>query len=126
MARSYTETVGMINNVIAHLSNADNAAKLTQQGFAVAARKERMTQELATITQANAEQEKRKVAAKQQTELLDEVLENGYNDASGAIDSIADAYGKGSDAARNVLRIRSAIRRGPLVAPPPAPAAPAA
>ena len=123
MARTYTETVGMVKGVIAHLGDADNATALTAKGFDVANRKARLEGKLEKMTKDNAEQEKRKVALTEQTKVLDGSVEAGYNDASGAIDALADAYGKGSDAAKNVQKIRSAIRHGshPSQPTPPTP-----
>jgi hypothetical protein len=121
MAHTFTETVGIIQGVIAHLKDPDNAATLTAAGFPVAARLERLQAKLDKINADNAEQEKRKVALKQQTAILEASTEDGYSDVSGAVDAIADAYGKNSDAAKNVLKIRSAIRRGPNTPPPATP-----
>ena len=113
MARSFTETVGMIEGVIAHLSDPDNATALTANGFDVANRKTRLQTKLTKINADNAEQEKRKVALTQQTDVLNGSIDDGYVDASGAIDAIMDAYGKNTDAAKNVQKIRSGVRRGP-------------
>ena len=113
MPHTHTETVGIIEGVIAHLKDTDNAAALTTAGFPVATRVARLQGKLDAITSASAEQKKRKVAEEQQTVIYNASLEDGYTDASGAIDSIGDAYGKGSMAAKNVQKIRSAIRTGP-------------
>ena len=109
MAHTFTETIGVIQGVIAHLENADNAAALTAKEFPVASRLTRLKDRLKKINDDNAEQEKRKVALQQQTDVLDT--------------SLADAYGKNTDAAKNVQKIRSNVRRGPTpVSPTPPPA----
>lgn len=123
VAHTYTEVVGIINNVLAHLKNAENAAILNANGFAVAARITRLETKLAELTEANAEQERRKVKVQQQTEIVEGLLAAHYPDASGAVDAIADAYGKGSDAAKNALKMRQ-VRRGPNEDEPPTPPAP--
>ena len=123
MAHTFTETIGVVQGVIAHLENADNATALTAKEFPVASRLTRLKDRLKKINDDNAEQEKRKVALQQQTDVLDTSLADGYQDASGAVDSIADAYGKNTDAAKNVQKIRSNVRRGPTpVSPTPPPA----
>lgn len=123
MAHTYTEVVGIINGVLAHLKNPDNATILNANGFAVAARITRLETKLADLTEANAEQERRKVAQQQQTALLEGLIASDYADASGAIDALADAYGKGSEAADNVLKLRQ-VRRGPNDPVPPTPPSP--
>lgn len=123
MAHTFTEVVGIINNVLAHLRNAENAAILNANGFAVAARITRLEAKLADLTEANAEQERRKVKVTEQTAVLEGKIAAHYPDASGAVDAIADAYGKGSDAANNALKLRQ-VRRGPNEGEPPAPPAP--
>ena len=123
VAHTYTEVVGIINGVLAHLKNPDNATILNANGFAVAARITRLETKLADLTEANAEQERRKVAQQQQTALLEGLIASDYADASGAIDALADAYGKGSEAADNVLKLRQ-VRRGPNDPVPPTPPSP--
>jgi hypothetical protein len=123
VAHTFTETVGIITGVIAHLENADNAAALTAKDFPVANRLTRLKAKLTKINGDNAEQERRKTALSQQTDILNVSVEDGYTDASGAIDAIGDAYGKTSDAAKNVQKIRSNIRRGPSPQPPTPPPA---
>ena len=43
MAQTFTETIGMLDLVIGHLDNADNAAALTAKGLDVPATKTRLT-----------------------------------------------------------------------------------
>ena len=116
---TYTEVVGFIKNVQAHLAKPENATALKAKQYPVDARKQALGDSLDAITGANADQEAAKVELKNATTALDKVLAEGYALASGIIDGMGDAYGKTSVEAKNVQKIRSAIRRGPEGQPNP-------
>lgn len=121
MGYTYTETTGLITNVIAHLAKTENATALTAKDYNVAGNKTRLEQRLTALTAANAEQERLKVALREATTLVEQLTGEGYMDASGMVDTIAGAYGKTTPAGKNVLKIRSDIRRGGNDTPPPIP-----
>jgi hypothetical protein len=123
MAQTFTETIGMLDLVIGHLDNADNAAALAAKGLDVPATKTRLTTKKNSLVTLNAEQEARKVALQEKTAELEPAIGDGYIDASGMVDALAGFYGKNTPAGKNILALRANIRRGPEEppAPPPGP-----
>ena len=113
MAHTFTETVGMLDLVIGHLDNPDNAATLTAKGLDVPATKTRLTTKKNSIVQIDAEQEQLKVSLNNKTAVLVTATEDGYIDSSGMVDAIAGFYGKNTPAGKNILALRANIRRGP-------------
>lgn len=124
MQYTYTETVGIINGVIAYLENADNAAALTAKEYPVAARITELKALRDDIAETNAQQEALKVQLKNKTASLEGKLNSGWERTSGEIDAIAGTIGKNSPAGKNVTKIRSDVRRGPNEPENPAPPAP--
>ena len=123
MAQTFTETIGMLDLVIGHLDNADNAAALATKGLDVPVTKTRLTTKKNSLVTLNAEQEARKVALQEKTAELEPATADGYIDASGMVDALAGFYGKNTPAGKNILALRANIRRGPEEppAPPPGP-----
>ena len=123
MAHTFTETVGMIQGVIAHMEQATNKAALTGKNFDVTPHVTRLKGKLDSVNKLNAEQEALKVDLGKKTKELETAVDSGYADASGLIDAMGGMYGKGTPEAANVQLIRSAIRQASKAAPA-TPAAP--
>ena len=121
MAHTFTETVGMLDLVIGHLNNPDNAATLTAKGMDVPLTKTRLTTKKNNIVQLDAEQEQLKVSLNNKTAVLVPATEDGYIDSSGMVDAIAGFYGKNTPAGKNILALRANIRREPPTPPAPPP-----
>ena len=122
MAHTFTETVGIVQGVIAHMEDATNKAALAAKNFDVTPHLARLKAELASVNTLNAEQEKLKSDLSKKTTELGNAVDSGYGDASGLIDAMAGMYGKSSPEAANIQRIRSAIRKASPSSPtPPAP-----
>lgn len=124
MQYTYTETVGIINGVIAYLKKPENAAALTAKQYPVAARLAEMEALGETIGATNADQEELKVLLKNKTTELEGQLNSGWEKTSGLIDAIAGELGKVSPAGKNVLKIRSDVRRGSNGSDSPTPPSP--
>ena len=123
MARTFTETVGLVQQLIAYMDDADNVAALTAKNFDVAPHKTRLQTKRNNITQLNTDQEQLKVSLLNKTAELNTASDDGYTDASGLIDAMAGLLGKTTAAGRNLLDLRANIRRGPQP-PPPTPPGP--
>jgi len=122
MAYTFTETVGIIQAVIAYMEDADNQAALTAKDFDVTPHLTRLKAKLATINKCNTEQEALKVALSKKTTDLNTATDGGYNDTSGLIDAMAGMLGKGTPEAKNLQTIRSKVRAaGGNTPTPPAP-----
>ena len=66
---------------------------------------------LATVLEANADQEELKGKSVASTKTANTAQRNGYVFASGALDMAIAAVGKDSDLAENFRRVRSRVRR---------------
>lgn len=124
MQYTYTETIGIINGVIAYLKKAENAALLAAKHYPVAEKIAEFTELLEELTELNADQEDLKVKLKNKTAELEGKLNSGWETTSGEIDSIAGNVGKNSAAGKNVKQIRSSVRRGGKEEKTPTPPAP--
>ena len=124
MARTYTETVGMITSFIAYLNDAQNVAALTAKGLDVPATKTRLQNKLDLFNQLNVDQEQLKVAQVDKTKELVAEVAAADMDTSGMIDAAAGLLGKTTTAGKSVLAIRSDIRSGPNPTPTPPPPTP--
>ena len=119
MAHTFTETVGIITGTIAYLEEQANIDRLATKDFNAAPHVARLTAKLKAVNKLNTEQENAKVALKKKTKDLDTASEDAYLDASGLIDSIAGHLGKTTSEAKNVLAIRSRVRKAGGAAPAP-------
>jgi hypothetical protein len=70
----------------------------------------------------NNDQEAAKAALKGKTAETDRALQAVYDFYSTKLDAMASTFGKTSDKAKSLLRLRSSIRRGPNQPATPAPA----
>lgn len=111
MQYTYTETIGIINGVIAYLKKPENAALLTAKHYPVTEKIAEFTALSNELTGLNADQEDLKVQLKNMTADLENKLNTGWETTSGEIDSIAGNLGKNSAAGKNVKQIRSNVRR---------------
>jgi hypothetical protein len=127
MARTLTESLGMIEALLAYMQNPENKEALTAKEFDAAPHLTRLTKKSGGLSKLNSEQEKLKVTLTRKTEELNTALSDAYTDASGTIDAMMGMLGKNTPEAKNLQKIRSAIRRngGSAGAAPEPPAAPA-
>jgi len=121
MARTFTETVGLIQAAIAYMQDANNQAALAAKNFAVAPHLTRLQAKYASINSVNAEQEQLKVSLVNKTAALNAATDDGYADTSGLIDAMMGMLGKSSAEAKNLQTIRSRIRQGGSTPTPPTP-----
>lgn len=123
MARTFTETLGMIEALLAYMQNPENKDALTAKDFDSGPHSIRLTKKSGALSKLNAEQEKQKIALSHKTEELNSALADAYTDASGSIDAMMGMLGKNTREAKNLQKIRSAIRRngGSEDSTPPAP-----
>ncbi len=117
MAHTFTETVGIITGTIAYLEEQANIDRLATKDFIATPHMARLTAKLKAVNKLNTEQENAKVALKKKTEDLDTASEGAYMDASGLLDSMAGHLGKTTPEAKNVLAIRSRVRKSGGTAP---------
>jgi hypothetical protein len=120
MAHTFTENVGIIQELIAYMQNTDNQAALTAKDFDVTPHLARLQTKLGSINQINTQQEQAKVAMRKQTEALNTAMDDGYTDASGVLDAMMGLLGKTTTEAKNLQTIRSKVRRGSNGSPTPA------
>jgi len=113
MAHSRTEEIGFLNETISYMQDTDNAAALSARGYNVGPVITRLQGALDKIGPAVTEQTKREVALREQTKIVEGLVDPAYLDASGAIDGMAGSVGKTTPAGKKILAIRSKIRRGP-------------
>ena len=112
MARSFTETVGMLETLLAYMQDPGNRAALTAKGFDVVPHQTRLQSKQDNVSRLNSEQETLKNQLSRKTEDLKTGLSDAYVDGSGVIDAMMGMLGKNSREAKNLQRIRSSIRRG--------------
>lgn len=121
MARSFTEIVGMLQELIAYMSDAENVAALTAKGLDIVPLRTRLQNKLTAITQKNADQEQAKVAVLNLTTELNGLTNDGYTDGSSVIDAMIGMLGKSTPSAKNLQRIRTGFGPTPTPTPPPPP-----
>ena len=123
MPRSFTETVGMLETLLAYMQDPSNRAALTAKGFDAVPHQTRLQSKQDNVSRLNSEQETLKNQLARKTEALKTALSDSYVDGSGVIDAMMGMLGKNSREAKNLQRIRSSIRRGATeTAGPTAPA----
>jgi cob(I)alamin adenosyltransferase len=116
------EKIGIVNEVVSYMQNADNQTALTAKNFDVTPHIARLQGKLQSLGDLSSEQKLMEVQKQNKTA---EVLAAGYdayNDASGTIDAMMGMLGKGTTAAKKLQTIRSRVRKH-ASANPPAPAA---
>lgn len=119
MALTTTELFGFADAVIEAMTV--NEAELLAKGVTVGPwLTEGAALKSAAVTRNNA-QEAAKAALKTATTQTDDALQAAYDFFSSKLDAIAGAYGKTSDMGKQLLRLRSNVRRGPNHPTPPAP-----
>lgn len=123
MAHTFTEKVGIINDVLAYMGNAENAAALLKRDFDVTPHIARLNDKLKNINQIAPEQKALEVAHIRKTADLNHATDDTYTDASGTLDAIMGLLGKNTPEAKKAQTIRSKIRRTntPSTTPPTAP-----
>lgn len=108
---TYTERVGFARSLLEFIGS--NGPMLRQAGLDP----ERMARELEGAIQRtvaeNERQEALKASLKAQTRKLNEADRAMYTLASGQLDMIQGALGKGTPAAATIRRLRSRVRAGP-------------
>jgi hypothetical protein len=123
---TFTEKVGIVNEVISYMQNADNQAALTAKNFDPAPHIARLQNELKTVADQAPKQKALEVQHIQATAALQDATYTAYNDASGVMDAMVGLLGKGTTAAGKLQTIRSRVRRHDTAnSPTPTPPAPA-
>ena len=118
---TFTEKLGIIQEVIGYMQNPDNQAALTAKNFNVAPHITRLDGKLTTINTLSPQQKKIEVDHKNKTAELNTATTDTYTDASGVIDAMMGVLGKNTAEAKKLQTIRSKVRRH-NAANPPAPA----
>ena len=122
---TFTEKLGIVNEVISYMQNSDNQAALTAKNFDVTAHIARLQGELKTVTDQAPKQKALEVQHIKATSDLQTATYTAYNDASGVIDAMIGLLGKGSTPAQKLQTIRSRVRKHSSAnAPTPTPPAP--
>jgi hypothetical protein len=116
-----TEKLGIVNEVVSYMQNADNTTALAAKNFAVAPHIARLQGKVKTLGDLSAVQKQLEVQAKNQTAQVQAAAYDAYNDASGTIDAMIGLLGKGTNEAQKLQTIRSKVRNHDN-ANPPAPA----
>lgn len=117
---TFTEKVGIVNDLIAYMQNSDNTAALAANHFDVAPHAARLQGKLDTINTLAPKQKALEVAHIKKTAELNHATEDAYTDASGTLDAMMGLLGKSSTEAKKLQAIRSKIRRQ-TASPTPAP-----
>lgn len=99
---TFTEKIGIVNNTISYMQDADNQAALKAKNFDVAPHITRLTAELGSVNTLAPVQKKMEVAHIKATSDLNDASYGAYNDASGVIDAMAGLLGKGTPAAKKL------------------------
>ena len=119
-----TEKIGIVNEVVSYMQNADNTTALAAKNFTVAPHIARLQGKIKSVGDLSATQKKLEVQAKNQTATVQAAAYDAYNDASGTIDAMIGLLGKGTNEAQKLQTIRSKVRKHNDANPPaPAPAA---
>lgn len=108
---TFTEKVGIINQTISYMQDADNKAALAAKNFDVTAHIARLQGELGAVNTLAPIQKKNEVAHMKATSDLQNATYGAYNDASGLIDAMGGLLGKGTPAAKKLQDIRSKVRK---------------
>lgn len=106
-----TEKIGIVNEVVSYMQNADNQTALAAKDFVVAPHIERLQAKLKTLGDVTAAQKAIAVQAKNKTAEAQTAAYELYNDASGTIDAMAGLLGKGTNEAQKLQSIRSKVRK---------------
>jgi hypothetical protein len=115
---TFTEKIGIVNNTISYMQDADNQAALKAKNFDVAPHITRLQAELGSVNTLAPVQKKMEVAHIKATSDLNDASYGAYNDASGVIDAMAGLLGKGTPAAKKLQSIRSKVRKHSTTNPP--------
>ena len=108
---TFTEKVGIVNEVISYMQNTDNQAALTAKNFNPAPHIARLQGELKTVTDQAPKQKALEVQHIKATADLQDATYTAYNDASGVMDAMMGLLGKGTTEAGKLQTIRSRVRR---------------
>ena len=119
MSLTTTEVFGFADAVNAAMTA--NQAELLTKGVTVAPWLTEGTTLKNDAATKNNLQEAAKAALKNATANCDTALQTAYDFYSSKLDIIAGAYGKTSPVGKQLLRLRSDIRRGPNSPTPPTP-----
>ena len=115
---TFTEKLGIIQEVVGYMQNPDNQAALTAKNFDVTPHITRLNGELGTITTLSPQQKKLEVDHKNKTAELKTATTSSYTDASGVIDAMMGVLGKNTVEAKKLQTIRSKVRRHDTANPP--------
>ena len=85
---TFTEKVGIVNQVLSYMQNADNQAALTAKNFDVTPHIARLQGEINTVTDLAPKQKALEVQHIQMTSDLQNASYTAYNDASGVMDAM--------------------------------------
>ena len=108
MARTQTEVVGFLGNLRKALATV--RTELAKSGHDPAAMDALLDRMIGECTEANAKQEETKRDLKAQTAALVALHKRDWGQGSAFLEAAIGAVGAGSDAAKNLQRIRSRIR----------------
>ncbi len=122
---TFTEKLGIVNQTISYMQDADNKTALAAKNFDVTPHIARLQAELGTVNTLAPVQKKNEVAHIKATSDLQGATYTAYNDASGVIDAMAGLLGKETPAAKKLKDIRSKVRKhSDTNSPTPTPPAP--
>jgi len=122
---TFTEKVGIVNEIVGYMQDPDNKAALAAKNFDVTAHAARLSGELGTVNTLAPIQKKNELAHIKSTSDLQNATYTAYNDASGLIDAMGGLLGKGTPAAKKLQAIRSKTRKHSAANDPtPTPPAP--
>lgn len=108
---TFTEKLGIVNELVSYMQNTDNQSALTAKNFDVAPHIARLQGELKTVTEQSPKQKALEVQHIKATSDLQTATYALYNDASGMIDAMIGLLGKGTPAAQKLQAIRSKVRK---------------
>jgi hypothetical protein len=108
MSLTQTEKMGFSKNVLELVS--EEASVLEKAGYDAHKIGEILTVRYEAAAKANARQEDLKRQLKEATAEVEALTDALYRRASGYLDAAIGAVGKGSDAAKNIQRLRSRVR----------------
>lgn len=117
-----TEKVGIVNEVVSYMQNADNQKALAAKNFDTTPHIARLQGKISNVGVLSAQQKNLDVQKQNQTSQLQAAAYDSYTDASGTIDAMMGLLGKNTTEAQKLQTIRSKVRRHNDVNPPaPAP-----
>jgi len=119
MSLTTTEVFGFADAVNAAMTA--NSAELLTKGVTVGPWVTEGTTLKNDAVTKNDDQEATKALLKTKTAATNTALQTAYDFYSSKLDTIANAYGKTSEKGKQLLRLRSDIRRGGGSPPPPPP-----